>query len=94
MLKVDVAGLGDVSPRLEAMVGLVGLAGFLVPVGCPDAAGAGFLEGVVKASDSAEEVDEGGLKRGHLGIGAYFGVTSRFILPPLLKVATFLIPAT
>lgn len=70
MLKVDVAGLGNVSPWFEAMIGLIGLAGFLVPVGGPNAACAGFLEGVVKASDSAEEVDEGGLKRGHVGIGA------------------------
>jgi len=77
MLKVDVAGLGDVSPRLEAMVGLVGLAGFIVPFGGPDAAGSGFLEGVVKASDSTEEVNEGRLKRGHPSIGAYFGATSR-----------------
>ena len=77
MLKVDVASLGYVPPRLEAMIRLVGLAGFLIPVGCPDASGAGFLERVVKASDSAEEVDECGLKRGHARIGAYFEVTSR-----------------
>ena len=82
MLKVDVAGLGNVSPGLEAVIRLIGLAGFLVPVGCPDAAGAGFLEGVVKASDSAEEVNEGRLERGHVGIGAYFGATSRPKLPP------------
>lgn len=59
------------------MVCLVGLAGFLVPVRGPNALGAGFLEGIVKASDSAEEVNEGGLERGHVGIGAYFGATSR-----------------
>ena len=32
ILEVDVASLGDVTPRLEAMVSLVGFAGFLVPV--------------------------------------------------------------
>ena len=32
MLDVDVASLGDVTPRFETMVCLVGLAGFLVPV--------------------------------------------------------------
>jgi len=47
------------------MVDLVGLAGFFVPIGCPDASGAGVFESIVKASDSAEEVNEGRFKRGH-----------------------------
>ena len=80
MLEVYVASLGEVSPRFEAMVSLVGLTGFLIPVGGPDTPGAGFLEGIMEASDSAEEVNKGGLERGHVGIGAYFGATSRFIL--------------
>ena len=77
MLKVYVSRLGDIAPRLEAVVSLVGLAGLLVPVGGPYAPSTGFFEGVMEASDSAEEINEGGLERGHEVIGAYFGVTSR-----------------
>jgi len=70
VLQVDVSCLGDIAPRLEAVVSLVGLAGLLVPVGGPDAPGTGFLEGIMEASNSAEEVNEGRLKRGHAKIGA------------------------
>lgn len=70
MLKVHVPSLGDVAPRLKAMIDLVGLTGLLVPIGCPDTSGAGFLEGIVEASDSAEEVDECRFKRWHARIGA------------------------
>lgn len=83
VLQVDVSRFGDVAPRLEAVVSLIGLAGLLVPVGGPDAPSAGFLEGIMEASDSAEEVNEGWLERGHVGIGAYFRATSRpKLLPP------------
>lgn len=61
MLKVHVSCLCDIPPRLEAMISLVGFSGFLVPVGGPYAPSASFLEGIVKASNSAEEIDEGGL---------------------------------
>ena len=77
MLQVYVSRLSDIAPRLEAVVSLVGLAGLLVPVGGPDAPSAGFLEGIMEASDSAEEVNEGRLERGHVGIGAYLRATSR-----------------
>ena len=77
MLQVYVSRLGDIAPRLEAVVSLIGLAGLLVPVGGPDAPGAGFLKGIMEPSDSAEEINEGRLERGHVGIGAYFGATSR-----------------
>ena len=77
VLQVDVSRLGDIAPRLEAVVSLVGLAGLLVPVGGPDAPSAGFLEGIVKPSNSAEEINEGWLERRHVGIGAYFRATSR-----------------
>ena len=61
MLKVHVTSLGNVAPRLKAMIGFVGLPGFLVPIGGPYAPGASFLESIVKASNSAKEIDEGGL---------------------------------
>lgn len=77
MLQVYVSRLGDVAPRFEAVVSLVGLTGLLVPVGGPDAPSAGFLEGIMEASDSAEEVNEGWLEGGHGLIGAYFAATSR-----------------
>ena len=82
MLQVDVSRLGDITPRLEAVIRLIGFACLLVPVGGPDAPGAGFLEGIMEASDSAEEVNEGWLERGHVGIGAYFRATSRPKLSP------------
>jgi hypothetical protein len=43
----------------------------------------------VEASDSAEEVDEGGLEGGHGGIGAYFGATSRTNLRDCANLCSF-----
>jgi hypothetical protein len=80
VLQVDILGLNNVSPWLDAMVSFIGLAGFLIPIGSPDASSASFLEGIVKASNSAEQINEGGLKRGHVTIGAYFRLTSRLKL--------------
>ena len=77
MLQVHVSRLSDVTVWHHAVVNFIGVPGLLIPVGRPYAFSAGFLEGIVKPPDSAEEVNEGGLKWGHMSIGAYFPATSR-----------------
>lgn len=59
------------------MVGSIGVPGLVIPIGRPYAFSAGFLEGIVKPPDSAEEVNEGRLEGWHGRIGAYFELTSR-----------------
>ena len=85
MLQVHVSRLSDVPVWRHAVVSFIGVSGLLIPVGRPYAFSACFLEGIVKPPDSAEEVNEGRLKWGHMSIGAEFGPTSR------PKVALFMI---
>ena len=61
VLEVDVIGFGDVPIGGHAVIGRISVPGLLIPVGRPDATGAGCLECVVKTADTAEEIDEGGL---------------------------------
>lgn len=77
MLQVHVSRLSDVTVWRHAVVSFIGVPGLLIPVGRPYAFSAGFLEGIVKPPDSAEEVNEGRLEGWHSRIGAYFAATSR-----------------
>ena len=61
VLEVDVLRFSDVPERVHAMICRISVPGLLIPVGRPDATGAGCLECVVKTADTAEEIDEGGL---------------------------------
>lgn len=61
VLEVDVLGFGDVPIGGHAVIRRIGVPGLLVPVRRPDAIGAGCLKCIVETSDTAEEIDEGGL---------------------------------
>ncbi len=76
-LQVDVSSLSDVTIWQHAVIRCIRIPSLLIPVGRPYAFSAGFLEGIVKPPDSAEEVNEGRLEGWHGRIGAYFMATSR-----------------
>jgi hypothetical protein len=69
-LQVYVSGFSDITIWQHAVICSIGIPRLFIPIGCPYAFGTSFLEGIVKTTDSAEEVYEGGFEWRHSRIGA------------------------